>query len=46
MSGKVSRRSEAGPTPVDIADQLGWGHDLNPVAITSTISHQTKGRYF
>ena len=29
-----------GLTPAEIAGQRGWGHAPNPVAITSTISHQ------
>ncbi|WP_423825915.1 IS3 family transposase [Sandarakinorhabdus cyanobacteriorum] len=29
-----------GCTPAEIAGQRGWGHAPNPVAITSTISHQ------
>jgi putative transposase len=32
-----------GLTPAEIAGQRGWGHAPNPVAITSTISHQRKG---
>jgi putative transposase len=32
-----------GRTPAEIAGQRGWGHAPNPVAITSTISHQTGG---
>ena len=36
----------AGRTPAEIAGQRGWGHAPNPVAITSTISHQSKGLYF
>nr|WP_199555455.1 IS3 family transposase [Sandaracinobacteroides hominis] len=35
-----------GRTPAEIAGQRGWGHAPNPVAITSTISHQSKGLYF
>ena len=35
-----------GCTPAEIAGQRGWGHAPNPVAITSTISHQSKGLYF
>ncbi len=35
-----------GRTPAEIAGQRGWGHASNPVAITSTISHQSKGLYF
>jgi putative transposase len=35
-----------GRTPAEIDGQLGWGHAPNPVAITSTISHQGKGLYF
>jgi putative transposase len=35
-----------GRTPAQIAGQRGWGHAPNPVAITSTISHQIKGLYF
>ena len=34
-----------GRTPAEIAGQRGWGHAPNPVAITSTISHQSKGLY-
>jgi putative transposase len=29
-------------TPAEIAGQRGWGHAPIPVAITSTISHQSK----
>ncbi|MGI9127499.1 MAG: IS3 family transposase [Roseomonas sp.] len=32
-----------GLTPAEIAGQRGWGHAPIPVAITSTISHQSKG---
>nr|WP_188966656.1 IS3 family transposase [Neoroseomonas lacus] len=32
-----------GLTPAEIAGQRGWGHAPNPVAITSTISHQRRG---
>ena len=32
-----------GLTPAEIASQRGWGHAPIPVAITSTISHQSKG---
>ena len=32
-----------GRTPAEIAGQRVWGHAPNPVAITSTISHQTRG---
>jgi hypothetical protein len=35
-----------GLTDVNAAGQRGWGHAPNPVAITSTISHQSKGLYF
>jgi putative transposase len=35
-----------GRTPAEIAGQRGWEHAPNPVAITSTISHQSKGLYF
>ncbi|WP_438363439.1 IS3 family transposase [Sandarakinorhabdus limnophila] len=35
-----------GRTPAEISGQRGWGHAPNPVAITSTISHQSKGLYF
>ena len=35
-----------GRPPAEIAGQRGWGHAPNPVAITSTISHQSKGLYF
>jgi putative transposase len=35
-----------GRTPAEIAGQRGWGHAPNPVAIPSTISHQSKGLYF
>jgi hypothetical protein len=35
-----------GRTPGEIAGQLGRGHAPSPVAITSTISHQSKGLYF
>jgi putative transposase len=35
-----------GRTPAEIASQRGWGHAPNPVAITSTISHKSKGLYF
>jgi putative transposase len=35
-----------GRTLAEIAGQRGWGHAPNPVAITSTISHQSKGLYF
>jgi putative transposase len=35
-----------GRTPAEISGQRGWGHAPNPVAITSTISHQGKGLYF
>ena len=35
-----------GRTPAKIAGQRGWGHAPNPVAITSTSSHQSKGPYF
>ncbi|WP_438363378.1 IS3 family transposase [Sandarakinorhabdus limnophila] len=35
-----------GRTPAEIAGQRGWGHAPNPVAITSTISHQSTGLYF
>ncbi|MFN7903299.1 MAG: integrase core domain-containing protein, partial [bacterium] len=31
-----------GLTPAEIAGQLGWGHAPIPVAITSTISHQSR----
>ena len=31
-----------GRTPAEVAGQRGWGHAPNPVAITSTISHQHK----
>jgi transposase InsO family protein len=30
-------------TPAEIAGQRGWGHAPIPVAITSTISHQSRG---
>ena len=32
-----------GRTPAEIAGQRGWGHAPIPVAITSTISHQSRG---
>ena len=32
-----------GLTPAEIAGQRGWGHAPIPVAITSTISHQSRG---
>ena len=32
-----------GRTPAEIAGQRGWGHAPNPVAITSTTSHQHRG---
>jgi putative transposase len=32
-----------GLTPAEIAGQWGWGHAPIPVAITSTISHQSRG---
>jgi putative transposase len=35
-----------GRTPGEIAGQQGRGHGPSPVAITSTISHQSKGLYF
>jgi len=35
-----------GRTPAEISGQRGWGHAPNPVGITSTISHQSKGLYF
>jgi putative transposase len=35
-----------GRTPAEIAGQRVWGHAPNPVAIPSTISHQSKGLYF
>ena len=35
-----------GRTPAEIAGQRGWGYAPKPVAITSTISHQSKGLYF
>jgi len=31
-----------GLTPAEIAGQRGWGHAPIPVAITSTISHQSR----
>jgi putative transposase len=34
-----------GRTPAEIAGKRVWGHTPNPFAITSTISHQTKGLY-
>ena len=35
-----------GRTPAEIAGQRGWGHAPSPVAIRSTISHQSKRLYF
>ena len=35
-----------GRTPAEISCQRGRGHAPNPVAMTSTISHQSKGLYF
>jgi putative transposase len=32
-----------GRTPAEIAGQRGWGHAPNPVAITSTTSHERSG---
>jgi putative transposase len=32
-----------GRTPAEIAGQRGWGHAPIPVAITSTISHPSRG---